>query len=149
MVQKADIRRAELSDAAALAETDRRIFSDAWSEKSFSGSIGSYSEEVLAAYDTSGKILGYAVVSYILDEANINRLAVVPEYRGNGLGTEILLAIEAVLPDEVSIYNLEVREGNKYAVEMYKRSGYDVSGRRKRFYRDPDEDALLMTKRKV
>lgn len=152
MMPKDDItvREASENEAGQLHELDSRIFSDPWSEKSYLGSIQSDMETVLVVTDAgTGKIAAWAAVSYIFEEANINRIAAVPEYRGNGLGTLLLEWIEKSLPDEVTVFNLEVRESNKYAIEMYEKFGYTVLGRRKRFYRNPEEDALLMTKRKV
>ena len=103
---------------------------------------------VVTLNDTD-EIVAYAAVSFVLDECNINRIAVVPEYRGRGLGTYLLECIEEFLSPDVTVFNLEVRESNKHAIEMYEKFGYAVLGRRKNFYRCPVEDALLMTKRKV
>lgn len=144
------IRLAAAEEATVLHEADSQIFSDPWSEKSYLGSIESNMETVpVIVIKETGEIAAYAAVSYVLDEANINRIAVMPDYRGNGLGTVLLEWIENNLPEDVTVYNLEVRESNKYAIEMYEKFGYTVLGRRKRFYRNPEEDALLMTKRKV
>ncbi|MCQ2465252.1 MAG: ribosomal protein S18-alanine N-acetyltransferase [Oscillospiraceae bacterium] len=152
MMQRVDfeIREASENEALLLHEYDSQIFSDSWSEKSFSGSILSDSETVPAAVNrATGEIMAYAAVSYIFEEANINRIAVRPEFRGNRLGTALLGWLEENLPEEVTVFNLEVRESNVHAIEMYEKFGYTVLGRRKRFYRNPEEDALLMTKRKV
>lgn len=152
MKQRADIliRNALPEEAELLHEYDEQIFHDGWSVRAFSGSISGERETVpVAVLKKTGEIMAYAAVSYIFDEANINRIAVRPEYRGMGLGTSLLEYTEAALPDEVTIFNLEVRESNKHAIEMYENFGYTVLGRRKRFYSNPEEDALLMTKRKV
>ncbi|WP_044975081.1 ribosomal protein S18-alanine N-acetyltransferase [Ruminococcus sp. HUN007] len=152
MMQRDDVtvRMAVLKDVIRLAELDRSIFSDYWSEKAFISSVDSKMEIVTVAVlrDTE-EIAAYAAVSYVLDECNINRIAVAPEFRGRGLGTYLLGCIEELLSPDVTIFNLEVRESNKYAIEMYEKFGYTVLGRRKNFYRCPTEDALLMTKRKV
>lgn len=152
MTQKVNftVREALENEAALLSETDGSIFHDAWSEKSFLGSIQSSSETVpvIVSVET-GEIMGYAAVSFIFDEANINRIAVCEKFRGNGFGRVLLEWIEKRLEPEVTVFNLEVRESNKYAIEMYEKFGYTVLGSRKKFYRNPEEDALLMTKRKV
>ena len=57
--------------------------------------------------------------------------------------------MEEIFGETINIYNLEVRESNIYAQNMYTQNGYETVGKRKRFYRGPDEDAILMTKRKV
>ena len=150
MMQKVKIKIAVPEDALLMAQADAQIFSDSWNHKSFSDSINNEREIVLSAFcGDSEEFAGYAAVSYIFDEANINRIAVIKKYRGNKLGTAMLEEIEKHLPDEVTVLNLEVRQSNSYAINMYKLSGYHIIGIRKKFYRAPDEDALLMTKRKV
>jgi len=152
MMQKDDIiiRSASETEAWILHEFDSQIFSDGWSEKSWMSSIKSDMEAVpVAVIKETGDIAAFAAVSWVFDEANINRIAVRSEFRGNRLGTLLLEWIEKTLPEDVAIFNLEVRESNKHAIEMYEKFGYTVLGRRKKFYRNPEEDALLMTKRKV
>ena len=152
MMQRDDVtvRMAVLKDVIKLAELDRSIFSDFWSEKAFISSVDSNMEIVPVVFaGGTEEIAAYAAVSFVLDECNINRIAVAPEFRGRGLGTYLLECIEEFLSPEVTVFNLEVRESNKHAIEMYEKFGYTVLGRRKNFYRCPVEDALLMTKRKV
>ncbi|MBP0961427.1 MAG: ribosomal protein S18-alanine N-acetyltransferase [Oscillospiraceae bacterium] len=152
MMQRDDVtvRMAVLKDVIRLAKLDQSIFSDFWSEKAFISSVDSKMEIVpVVTLNDTDEIVAYAAVSFVLDECNINRIAVVQEFRGRGLGTYLLGCIEELLPPEVDIFNLEVRESNVHAIEMYEKFGYTVLGRRKNFYRCPVEDALLMTKRKV
>lgn len=152
MMQRDDVtvRMAVLKDVIRLAKLDQSIFSDFWSEKAFISSVDSKMEIVpVVTLNDTDEIVAYAAVSFVLDECNINRIAVVQEFRGRGLGTYLLGCIEELLPPEVNIFNLEVRESNVHAIEMYEKFGYTVLGRRKNFYRCPVEDALLMTKRKV
>ncbi len=152
MMQRDDVtvRMAVLKDVIRLAELDQSIFSDFWSEKAFISSVDSKMEIVpVVTLNDTDEIVAYAAVSFVLDECNINRIAVVQEFRSRGLGTYLLGCIEELLPPEVNIFNLEVRESNVHAIEMYEKFGYTVLGRRKKFYRCPVEDALLMTKRKV
>ena len=147
MKQRADIRRAETADAKMLSEFDSLVFSDPWSQKSFSDSISNDSYNIVIA-ECEGKFAGYAAWSYIFDEANLDKIAVSDSFRKKGVGEYLLSESEKMLPENVDTFNLEVRESNQGAVHLYKKCGYEIVGRRKRFYRDPDEDALLMTKRK-
>ena len=152
MMQRDDVtvRMAVLKDVIRLAKLDQSIFSDFWSEKAFISSVDIKMEIVpVVTLNDTDEIVAYAAVSFVLDECNINRIAVAQEFRGRGLGTYLLGCIEELLPPEVNIFNLEVRESNVHAIEMYEKFGYTVLGRRKNFYRCPVEDALLMTKRKV
>ncbi len=151
-MQRVDVLIASVEDIRRLTEIDEVSFPEGerWSSISFSGSIESADEIILSAVDAdTGMVAGYAAVSYVLDEANLNKIAVDPEYRQKGIGSLLLKKMEEYLPAQVSVYNLEVREGSRNAVSMYLRSGYEIIGKRRRFYRNPDEDALLMTKRKV
>lgn len=147
MTLKADIRKADVSDSAMLSEFDSLVFSDPWSEKSFSESISNDSY-IIIIVECEGKFAGYAAWSYIFDEANLDKIAVPEMFRKKGIGEYLLSESEKQLPECVTVFNLEVRESNIGAVHLYEKSGYEVLGKRKRFYRDPDEDALLMTKRK-
>lgn len=147
MKQKADIRKAGTADAKMLSEFDGLVFSDPWSEKSFSDSISNDSY-IIIIVECEGKFAGYAAWSYIFDEANLDKIAVLDLFRKKGVGEYLLSESEKMLPECVGVYNLEVRESNCAAVHLYEKCGYETVGKRKRFYRDPDEDALLMTKRK-
>jgi len=73
-------------------------------------------------------------------------LSVHPEYRGQGISRELLAA---TLVDAISkgmgIATLEVRANNLIAQALYSRFSFEVVGRRPRYYRDNDEDALIMT----
>lgn len=151
MMQKVKVRKADISDSDDLCLIDDASFPDdeKWSTVSFKESIMAENETVLAAEDIfTGEVIGYAAFSYVFDEANLNKIAVLPAYRNSGTGKMLLNEMERCLPAEVTVYNLEVREHSR-AVDFYLQAGYEAVGKRKRFYRCPDEDAVLMTKRKV
>jgi [ribosomal protein S18]-alanine N-acetyltransferase len=83
----------------------------------------------------------------IADQAHINNLAVRPELRGKGLGTQMLEAVMAeALRLGATSMALEVRRSNLAAQDVYKRAGFRESGVRKSYYTQPVEDALLLTK---
>jgi ribosomal-protein-alanine N-acetyltransferase len=91
------------------------------------------------------------VVSYggfwlIADEAHISTIASHPDWRGRGLGELMLLAmIERAIELKANMVTLEVRLTNEVAQNLYKKYGFEIVGRRARYYRDNDEDAELMT----
>ena len=91
------------------------------------------------------KVIGMIVVWLILDEAHIATLAVHPEFRGKGIGSQLLEAalIEARNKGAREAL-LEVRASNHIAQALYKDYGFEVVHRRPRYYRDNNEDALLM-----
>ena len=92
------------------------------------------------------KIVGYAGFWLVLDEAHIGTIAIHPQWRGHGLGEQLLIALlqRAIERGAVTVH-LEVRVGNTVAQSLYGKHGFEVVGRRKQYYRDNKEDALLMT----
>ena len=81
----------------------------------------------------------------VLDEAHIATLAVHPDLRRRGLGRMILsCALEEATLEGAKLAYLEVRESNKAAQDLYRSFGFEVTGRRSRYYMT--EDAVLMTR---
>lgn len=102
-------------------------------------------KEAGTATDADLEIIGYAGHWIVAGEAHISTIAVMPSWRGKGLGALLLLwVISHAISHEVSVVSLEVREHNEVAQELYRDYGFDVVGRRRRYYRDTGEDALLM-----
>jgi ribosomal-protein-alanine N-acetyltransferase len=91
-------------------------------------------------------LLGYGGFWMIVDEAHVSTLAVHPGWRGQGLG-ELLLAalIDAAVLRGARVATLEVRVSNHVAQALYLKHGFSQVGRRKGYYTDNREDALIMT----
>jgi len=91
-------------------------------------------------------IVGYGGQWVIIDEAHISTIAVAEAWRGRGLG-ELLLAsmIERAATRGAELVTLEVRVGNAVAMGLYEKYGFEIVGRRKRYYGDNGEDAHIMT----
>jgi ribosomal-protein-alanine acetyltransferase len=91
-------------------------------------------------------VAGFIVSRVVAGELHVNNVAVRPEFRRQGLAARLL---EAVLTQGrrsgAKIAFLEVRAGNVAAQGLYRRCGFQVTGRRRRYYREPAEDALLMS----
>ena len=99
-------------------------------------------------FEKGGKVLGYVGVSVILDEGYITNVAVLPEYRGLGIGNALMKKLDDLAKlENLSFISLEVRTSNQKAISLYEKFGYKTEGVRKNFYDDPKEDALIMTKR--
>ena len=94
------------------------------------------------------KVLGYVGINCILDEGYITNIAVFPEHRSKGIGTALLKRVIS-LKDEMNLdfVSLEVRASNKAAISIYEKNEFKVEGLRKGFYRNPPEDAIIMTRR--
>ena len=141
-----NIRRMTLEDIPGVVVLDQLSFTLPWPERSFRFELTDNPASRCWVVDLDGKIIGMIVVWLLVDEAHVATLATHPDYRRQGIAKELLLYALRYMSKEGAVTSfLEVREGNNAALEMYRRFGYEESGRRKRYYKDTDEDAILMT----
>ncbi len=91
-------------------------------------------------------IVGYGGMWLMVDEAHVSTLAAHPDWRGQGVGELLLLAmIDRAAEIGAAVVTLEVRVTNKPAQSLYRKYGFEVAGRRKGYYSDNGEDALIMS----
>jgi ribosomal-protein-alanine N-acetyltransferase len=91
-------------------------------------------------------LIGYGGFWILGEEAHISTIAVHPEWRGHGLGELLLVAMmDLALGLDAELVTLEVRVSNEVAQNLYRKYLFRKAGRRRRYYRDNDEDALIMT----
>ncbi len=139
------IRRMILEDIPAVHEIDMLSFSLPWSERSFRFEL---TENPVArgwVAEVDGQVAAMLLLWFIVDEAHIATIAVHPDLRRQGLGEQILLsAIKEVHKEGARRVFLEVRAGNVAAQAMYRKYGFEFAGVRPHYYRDNNEDALLM-----
>lgn len=96
--------------------------------------------------EENGKIVCYGCIWLIADSAEITNVAVAPKYRRTGLGLELLKIMEAICRERgISLINLEVKDGNTAAENLYTKFGFDKVGSRRNYYKDGSA-AILMTK---
>ena len=145
------IRRMKLNDLDTVLDIDRLSFPLPWSERTYRYELlenrSSHMYVVEVVEDQIPKIVGYVGFWFIVDEAHISTLAVHPDYRGQGIG-ELLLrtALNGANDLDARIVTLEVRTSNDAAIRLYEKFDFKVVGSRPRYYRDNNEDALLMTR---
>ena len=90
--------------------------------------------------------VGSAGFTAVLDEGYITNIAVHPDFRRQGAATELTEAvIEKAKELKLSFLSLEVRASNEAAISLYEKFGFLNVGRRKNFYSEPTEDAVIMT----
>ncbi len=88
------------------------------------------------------KIIAYAVVSMVLDEAELLTICVAPDYQGQGIGAKLLsFVLTELAKQQVINCFLEVRTSNKAAIALYERMGFKLIGKREEYYQG--EDALV------
>jgi ribosomal-protein-alanine N-acetyltransferase len=138
-------RRMTLEDVPVVHEIDLLSFSLPWPERSFRFEI---SENPVArgwVAETDGHIVAMLVLWRIIDEAHIATIATHPDFRRQGIGERLM--IEALLrarEEGARHAFLEVRAGNLAAQTLYNKYGFITTGVRPRYYKDNDEDAILM-----
>lgn len=91
-------------------------------------------------------VAGFIISRLVAGELHINNVAIRPEFRRRGIAARLLAAVlREGRSQGARLAFLEVREGNTAAQGLYRRCGFQVTGTRRRYYRQPDEDALLMS----
>ncbi len=129
-----------------IAKLEKICFSTPWSEQSILDAFKTGTRFFVCEKDNN--VLGYVGISAVLDEGYITNIAVFPKYRKNGVATALLSHLENFAKEKsLSFISLEVRESNLAAISLYNKFGFAVEGKRKNFYTEPKEDALIMTKR--
>lgn len=144
------VRPMGLDDLPAVMEIDRLSFSLPWPERSFRFELtGNDASHLLVAEMPVGgeaRVAGFLGYWLLVDEMHISTLAVHPEMRGRGIGELLLQAgLERAWIQGADMSTLEVRPSNKAAIALYSKYGFDLVGRRRKYYQDNNEDALLMT----
>lgn len=140
------IRKMTVDDVSAVIDLDQKSFSLPWPERSFRFELTDNPASRCWVAELDGRVVGMIVVWLIVDEAHIATLATHPDHRRQGIGRRLLThALRYIRQDGARSSFLEVRESNLAAQEMYRKFGYEATGRRRRYYRDNDEDAILMS----
>lgn len=144
MLQIHDMKKEDLEQVAAI---ERDSFSMPWSLRSFEEALDNPNAFYVVA-EENGQVAGYCGAYLILDEADVNQVAVLSSCRNRGIGKKIMKALLLRLEGAGAVaVTLEVRQSNKAAVALYESLGFVTEGIRKNFYEKPVEDALIMWKR--
>ncbi|MGH2993599.1 MAG: ribosomal protein S18-alanine N-acetyltransferase [Solirubrobacterales bacterium] len=136
------IRRLTYGDLPSVLAVERRSFPTPWSLAMFVLELSKPSGICLAASTDRG-LAGYLICSRYADVWHLMNVAVSPDLRRRGIATMLMHS----LFDEAGAdarYTLEVRTSNEEAITMYRGFGFRPAGRRRRYYHDNGEDALIM-----
>lgn len=134
------------SHLAAVAALERLCFTTPWTEAMLEEELYNDTASFIVAQRDDGEVLGYAGLHVILDEGYIDNVAVRPEYRRQGVADRLLDVFCRFGQARLAFLTLEVRPSNTAAVALYEKHGFREAGRRKNYYENPTEDALLLTK---
>ena len=128
-----------------VAAIERACFSQPWSERVLEAEQGNPNAVFFVAV-SGGRVLGYVGMHRVLDEGYIANVAVDEAFRRHGLAAALMDRMFLFARENrLGFITLEVREGNAQAIRFYQRFGFGEVGRRKNFYANPTEDAILMT----
>ena len=131
---------------AAVVEMERQCFSDPWSEKSVASELDNPLSLWLIA-EADGVVAGYVGSQTVLDSADMMNLAVSQGFRRQGIGEQLVNSLtEALAEKGVKTLLLEVRISNEPAKQLYQKLGFEIVGKRPRYYEKPREDALILRK---
>ena len=143
MIEFAEMQPRHVPQVAAL---EKICFADPWSEKSVASELENPLSYWLVAMDGE-KLVGYVGSQTVLGETDMMNVAVSPDYRRQGIAEGLILArIAALKARESHCLTLEVRDSNASARTLYEKLGFSEIGRRKNYYRNPKEDALILRK---
>lgn len=144
------LRRMTADDVPAVAELDRLSFSLPWPERSFRFEVTNNPNSRCWVAESDGRIVGALVAWLLVDELHIATLATHPDFRRQGMAQALLTHVLKLAAQEGALSSfLEVRASNEAAQGLYRKFGYEEVGRRPRYYKDNNEDAILMTLEKL
>ena len=130
----------------AVAELEKVCFSDPWSENSVASELKNKLALWLVA-EEEGQVAGYIGSQTCGDESDVMNVAVHPDFRRRRIAEALVNGLTEELKRIGSrCLTLEVRASNVPAIALYEKLGFEEIGRRKNYYRNPREDALIMRK---
>jgi ribosomal-protein-alanine N-acetyltransferase len=137
-MRSADVDRV-LSIAATLSTAPH------WERSAYEAAVLDDSRRVMLVAEAGGLVLGFAVAAIVAPEGELESIAVAADSQRMGVAAKLLAELIAELGKlGVDTLNLEVRESNQPAITFYHRAGFFEIARRRDYYRDPIEDALLL-----
>jgi ribosomal-protein-alanine N-acetyltransferase len=139
-----------VEDVPAAHAIDVSSFTLPWPERSFRFEVTDNPAARCWVAELGGRVVGMLVLWMIVDEAHIASLATHLEFRRQGIAKQLLVeALDHAYTEGARTAFLEVRAGNDAARRMYQKFGFDEVGRRERYYKDNNEDAILMTLKRL
>lgn len=139
------VRQANIKDVDDIYEIEQLCFPDPWSLDSLKYEFNENPHAFYVVAQLDHKIVGYAGLWWIFDEGHITNVAVRPGYRGQHIGEAIMnVMIDFTVREGILHHTLEVRPSNEAAISLYEKLGFQVEGRRKAYYANNKEDALIM-----
>ena len=138
----------EEKDLPEVLAIEKESFVSPWTAGMFKDELKVKHSQCLVARLYSGEksqVAGYIIFWIVADEAHLHNLAVKKEFRKQGLARHFMDVMNGIAKKVgLKTQTLEVRESNAEAIKLYRKCGFVVKGRRPLYYRDTNEDALVM-----
>jgi ribosomal-protein-alanine N-acetyltransferase len=157
LAEEVRIRDAAADDLDAMLAIERSSgTAPHWEREVYASCLEAQNDQavrrVALIAETDGRVAGFAVIRLLIcgeyGEAELESIVVASAWQGRGLGRALMSsALDRVRSLGVHRLDLEVRASNREAIRLYQKAGIAETGRRRGYYREPDEDAVLMSVR--
>lgn len=137
-----EIKKLEKKYIDDVYKIERLCFSNPWSRADLEKQTDIPTSHFLVAVDGK-KAVGYMGLQIFSGEGYVTNVAVLPEYRGQGIAKAL---IGEQMKNKMNFITLEVRESNAPAISLYTKMGFENVGIRPKFYSNPTENAVIMTR---
>ena len=145
MLSNLTIRAMSESDLDEIIAIEKKSFADPWSQRLFRETLLFPHSVNFVLESPGGEVVGYLNLYLIAQEGHLLNLAIHPAWRRQGLATAMLAhTIQYLRQRQALQLFLEVREKNQSAIRLYRKLGFEVVGKRKKYYAETNEDALVM-----
>lgn len=144
--ERLDISISEMTftDLENIKDILKSDFDDFWNYNILKEELNNETSTYFVA-KTSAEIVGFVGIQFIIDEASITNIVTKKAYRNNGIGSALMQKIISISKEKnMTTINLEVNEHNTYALSLYKKFGFEITGNRKKYYNGID-DAIIMS----
>lgn len=139
------IRKMTSEDVPAVAALERSCFSEPWTENVYLQTLANENALYLLAENEDGELAGTCGLLDILGEGDISNVAVAKPFRRQKVAERMMAELLGRGKERgIMAFTLEVRASNEAAIRLYEKFGFVCEGRRKKFYKKPEEDALIL-----
>jgi len=139
-----NIREMIVDDIPTVAELERRCFPNPWNEQMIYKELTENRRAQFFVVDRQGSVVGHTGLWKNTSSIHVTTIAVQPEFRRRGVATALVTHVIDHSRRSDRTITLEVRPSNEAAIALYRDLGFEIVGRRKNYYSNNNEDALIM-----
>lgn len=139
------IRRMTANDIDSVVKVERASFPTPWERHAFEFEMNENDAAYYLVCEMDGEVVAHCGAWFVIDQGTITNVAVLPAFRGCGIGKQLLQGmLDYCEREEITNISLEVRVSNEAAISLYEKQGFIKGPIRKNYYADNNEDAILM-----